>query len=396
MVNSCRQKGEFVIFKVKFKMYRTYTLGILFLIVLAKPSFSQPNDSILDINSFVKSVAFIYEPRIKTEIKNGKHYEVYLKDISTNRVEPLLDPVTGSAFFVSQEFDYYMVTASHVAKVISPNTRVILSDSLQKPFSIPINQIVQIENNKISWVEHKEADVSVIKLDIDRLLELLNKGVKIDFIPTYAINYELEAPRRDIEITVYGYPLNYPLRLDPGSRISSITKSYKASSDLIDMPRFDNKIVSTFFLVDDPSVGGFSGGPVISLPQTIFRGSLILNSKVGVVGIVHGTINGKAGGFGAITPSKYIIETIAMAPGFNGIKIYEYSNGKLWSEREYKNGRPWNIISNYDHNGNPHEKGSLKEGNGTIYLYDESGSLIQIRYYKNGFLSNIEFKNQTE
>jgi antitoxin component YwqK of YwqJK toxin-antitoxin module len=44
------------------------------------------------------------------------------------------------------------------------------------------------------------------------------------------------------------------------------------------------------------------------------------------------------------------------------------------------------IVSNYDRNGEPQHKGSLKNGYGTIILYDENGEKKGIERYKNGKL----------
>ena len=42
------------------------------------------------------------------------------------------------------------------------------------------------------------------------------------------------------------------------------------------------------------------------------------------------------------------------------------------------------MLTNFDKNGNSMEKGTLKDGNGTLFLYDENGKLTTIEYYKNG------------
>lgn len=64
-------------------------------------------------------------------------------------------------------------------------------------------------------------------------------------------------------------------------------------------------------------------------------------------------------------------------------KIYHY-NGQLWSERLLRNGKPWEVVSNFDSTGKPMDKGTLKEGYGTIKLYDKKGKLLETRAYKDG------------
>jgi len=68
----------------------------------------------------------------------------------------------------------------------------------------------------------------------------------------------------------------------------------------------------------------------------------------------------------------------------NGSLKYFHSNGKLWTERIYKDGKPWEAVSNFDAAGKPKEKGSLKNGNGTIKMYDEQGTFMAEITYLNG------------
>jgi antitoxin component YwqK of YwqJK toxin-antitoxin module len=64
-------------------------------------------------------------------------------------------------------------------------------------------------------------------------------------------------------------------------------------------------------------------------------------------------------------------------------KIY-HSNGQLWTERTLYNGLPWEVVSNFDSLGKPMDPGTLKEGFGTINLYDAKGNLKETKKYKEG------------
>lgn len=76
---------------------------------------------------------------------------------------------------------------------------------------------------------------------------------------------------------------------------------------------------------------------------------------------------------------------------FEGVGKYYYSNGQLWTERIYKDGEIWSVLSNYDSNGKPREGGNLKNGNGTLFLYNEDGRLREVITYINGkVISNIK------
>jgi len=67
---------------------------------------------------------------------------------------------------------------------------------------------------------------------------------------------------------------------------------------------------------------------------------------------------------------------------YEGLMTFYHKNGQLWSERIYKNGIPFTVLSNYDIDGNPIEKGDLKEGNGKLYIYNPDGTLNKIEEYK--------------
>lgn len=64
-----------------------------------------------------------------------------------------------------------------------------------------------------------------------------------------------------------------------------------------------------------------------------------------------------------------------------GLTIFYHANGELWSERIYKNGVPFTVISNYNLYGDVVEKGTLKNGNGSLYIYKSDGSCACIEQY---------------
>ena len=82
----------------------------------------------------------------------------------------------------------------------------------------------------------------------------------------------------------------------------------------------------------------------------------------------------------------------------NGIKDghtkYYHSNGKFWAEWVYREGKPWTVISNFNSKGEPQEKGTLLEGNGTFYSYHDNDLLQFIRHYQDGKLMREEIFNQ--
>lgn len=68
----------------------------------------------------------------------------------------------------------------------------------------------------------------------------------------------------------------------------------------------------------------------------------------------------------------------------NGLRRYYYPTGKIWIEQQMKNGQPWTVIANYDTSGKKRDAGTLKEGNGTVILYNDNGAIREILKYING------------
>lgn len=68
----------------------------------------------------------------------------------------------------------------------------------------------------------------------------------------------------------------------------------------------------------------------------------------------------------------------------DGVYKFYHENGQLWVEREYNNGLLMNIKGNFDPQGNQRDKGTIKDGNGTVKYYKEDGKLYVIENYKDG------------
>ncbi|MBI3502372.1 MAG: hypothetical protein HY063_11315 [Bacteroidetes bacterium] len=93
----------------------------------------------------------------------------------------------------------------------------------------------------------------------------------------------------------------------------------------------------------------------------------------------------KLNGFETFYPNK---KTKSKGFYFNdeldGDYKYFHTNGKPWSERIYKEGKLVEVTCNYDAMGNSSDKGTMKNGNGTLILYDEEGLPTDTEKYVNG------------
>ncbi|MCF6295496.1 MAG: serine protease [Flavobacteriaceae bacterium] len=336
----------------------------------------------IDIRELFSSIVFINDSIPVTNEINGKEYEIILKDPINGKLKNLKAFKLGSGFFISKNLDIYLVTAAHVAKNLSVNTKLIYQGKNGKKREVTIKNLTGSIGTKVNWILHPSADVAVLHIPLKIIDTDYFKSLKIGMIGHTAIMDKLEGPDRLKEVTVFGFP--FGLGVLPNS-ISPITKNLRPSSDIIYLQRFDNKIINPFFLLDDPSISGFSGGPVMHVvenPRNGFRPDIGIEPTI--TGLVHGTINDKTGGLAAIVPGIKIIETIELAPSYNGIYIYHYPNGSVWSKVIYKNGIPWEVISNFAPDGKPQDMGTLKKGTGTLNIYNEEGEQIWMFFFKNG------------
>lgn len=332
------------------------------------------------VKALFKNIAFFVTSDTVREKFNGKEYEIWYKDMSTGEFLPRLNSITGSAFFISKHGDAYLVTAEHVIAKTTLESTILLVDTLGKTIQVRLGDI--IPGDRLNWTIHSISDVAVHPIEVSKLLAQAD----VAFFPVNQIETKLEAPFRTRELIIYGYPLD--IALSPN--IVPVSKICRTSTDIVIRPRFDQKKKNApFFFLDDPSIGGFSGGPVYEIPQ--LTGFMTYEPEYYKLrGLVHGTIGG-AGGFAAIVPAKHILETVEMAPGFEGLKTFKYENGNEWSRRIYKNGNPWTVLSNFKANGEEQEMGTLKDGTGSLNIYDLESNLIETSFYKNGHLIEVKF-----
>ena len=72
--------------------------------------------------------------------------------------------------------------------------------------------------------------------------------------------------------------------------------------------------------------------------------------------------------------------------------LYFYENGQLWIEKTYENGLLLNVNGSYTKDGNLRDKGTIKNGNGTVIHYTEEGKIYAILTFQNG----LKVKNKSQ
>ncbi len=203
-------------------------------------------------------------------------------------------------FIATNECKAYLITASHVARDCDTATILVISSASGNSQTIKLTQF----NSTLNWRHHPVADISVLPLDHDPAIEAM---LSDRFFPADQLNQTSDTPSRDAYLTAVGFPHG----LGAIGKFSPFTFRSHASSSLITLSRSDTQTPSDFFTLENPSIGGYSGGPVFDLGYVII-GALTTNTGPTIChGIMHGTISDNTGGkIAAVTPCSYVASLI--------------------------------------------------------------------------------------
>lgn len=203
----------------------------------------------------------------------------------------------GTAIFITKNNEPYLLTAAHVVRNMNVKAYAILSDINGVPTKVLLSDLL----GGASFTKHATADLAKAKINITAINSPHLMG---RCFPYEQIDLTNNPISKDIELTTIGFPLGLGA---VGAKFSPLTYRSYVASPVITLPRFDNKFISDFIILELPSVGGYSGGPTFDLGY-IISGSMTTTKKHTILhGIVHGTITDQTGGkLAAITPCKYL------------------------------------------------------------------------------------------
>lgn len=204
----------------------------------------------------------------------------------------------GTGFFIkTQNGNEYLVTAAHIASTTTAETDIWLRNSTTgNPFFIKLHEL----NSMGDWVYHSAADIAILAVLQNDKLDLSSHVLEQQFFEKNFSN----VPGREEELTMYGMPDVYiDLEFAP------FTCDSRPASNLwvahFDMTGQDFKC----FMLDKPSIQGFSGGPVILNAK---------DDKPKCYGIVHGTRPDNTGGkLAVVVHSAYLFELINLIESNN-------------------------------------------------------------------------------
>lgn len=209
----------------------------------------------------------------------------------------------GSGFLVAKNDDVYLVTAAHVARDVGSDWTLLVQGSDGKAATTPMKQP--------AWQFSQQHDVAVLRLNPkdEQKAFLLARSLPVKVLIARPL-----PPSRDVTLTVMGYPLG----IGTEGFISPLSIETKAASGFVTLRRGDTKQPATFILLQDPSVGGLSGGPVFDtgLPHFAPGRQITVREGVSVVGLMHGEVPDKGvGKLAAVVPASDIAALLGVSQG---------------------------------------------------------------------------------
>jgi len=281
-------------------------LILLLLIVIAPAGrvHAEENYAAITGERASKSVGLLVGQIPKTQVEAGVTYEIGIRAVGSIDFRLVYDTVSGTGFLVRDAEKLFLVTASHVARGMVYAVALTVGGPNGGPKTYNIVA-------KLNWRHHLREDVAIARLEESSPLygELLNNALDIKMILR-----EEGAPAPELPLVVIGFPLNLGVK----NKFSPLRRETHAASGIIDLTRPDTGQDASFFMIQDPSIGGYSGAPVFATESYRFGNTLMPGLDLnGCVGLIHGTMSDETGGkLGAVTPASAIYELIhaAIAP----------------------------------------------------------------------------------
>jgi hypothetical protein len=233
-------------------------------------------------------------------VKDGVVYEVWLRPPNTNSFEPKTQTESGSGFFLTTTQMMYLVTAKHLAMNCNSNTEMIFGSD-GRPASLSIRDLTGPNSTNKMWLNHEHADVAIMPIfpTMDSLKSLAGRSIGLEML-----QQDLAGPRREIPLTIVGFPLDAGAH---GHFFSPLSRETKAASGLVTTSQ------GNFFFLQDPSIEGYSGSPVLDLGGAFFLDASLqgLQRPLKCFGVVSSTISDNTGGkLCAVVPAYYVLELV--------------------------------------------------------------------------------------
>jgi len=277
-------------------MNRLWICVLAFFTALILLCFSEESKA-QNINELFQTVVYLQgKGEVERTPINGVNYEIWLKASGETQPHPYRKSISGTGFFVRKGSQIYLITAEHVAVGLKHDVHVTVHGADDKPMTYDIKDLMGPGQDQ-SWYFHSEADVAILPLNPSERFKGMVKVLEPNLLLTTEKEYDQFKNR---VLTTIGFPLALGL----SGKFSPISKASRAASSLFRYRRFDKNTESTFLVLEEPSVQGFSGGPVYALSAVEFGGVALGVGRFACIGLVHGTLLDNTGGkFAAIVPA---------------------------------------------------------------------------------------------
>jgi hypothetical protein len=263
-----------------------------------------------DIDTMSRSVVFLRDTLPVLEQVNGVTLEAGWKVPGTNIFIVKTRTVTGTGLIVVSSNISYLVTAKHVATNMTPQCEVVMGGENKEPLRFRLSQITGQPG--IRWFHHTNADVSLYPLPTMTIEGL--KALERRAMPLAVLESGTNVPSRDIHLTALGFPLG----LGAEGEFLPLCRESKVSGGFL------NDGSSMFFLPQDPSVSGYSGGPVIEPGDPRIVGIQLVRGGTRCWGFVSGTFGDESGGkMCKVVPAFYAVGLVREAEAT--LKIVNFS-----------------------------------------------------------------------
>lgn len=262
---------------------------------------------IIDREIIAQCVVQLVNPRTEKIQVDGREAEIWYKFASDGSVQPAIQYDSGSAFLIEASNNLFLVTASHVAKSMTADSFAVIMGTNGASDRIPLTLLAG-STSSTSWIHHAEADVAVLHLHPSS--DISATHLQQRFLPVELVVRELQAPSRSIPLTVFGFPLG----MGTSQQFAPLTKQTYCASDIVRLKRADIPVLTDFFLLEDPSVEGYSGGPVLDISVYKLGAMQTTGGGTKLYGLIHGTQSDSTGGkLALVVPAHFIIETLSKA-----------------------------------------------------------------------------------
>lgn len=267
----------------------------------------QPPEAVVEVRGtedLGRCVVMLERMFTETEKLDGKDVEVWLRAPGAHRGRPKRVKHLGSGFFVATRTDAYLVTAAHVAQDMDRSARVSFGGPGGRMQTILLSDLVP-RRGPVPWAALRHADAAVLRIPRPPH-ELLGH-----FLPARLLPTRDGVPDGSLDLTITGFPLG----LASERHFAPIAKHAHAASGILRFQGEDMGGPADYFLLDQPSTGGYSGAPVFVAPQIELDDTGRV-SLVGprCVGLVSRTISDESEGqFAAIVPAYVIRRVMARA-----------------------------------------------------------------------------------